>query len=74
MKDESSEDKAITELDGAEWLVRELKVNKAKPRESRSPSGGDRGSYGPLGSYRSFSIDPSSTAGTIDSLLLSSVA
>lgn len=47
MKDESSEDKAITELDGAEWLGRELKVNKAKPRESRSPSGGDRGSYGP---------------------------
>ncbi len=42
MKDEASEDAAIAELDGAEWLGRELKVNKAKPRENRSSSGGGR--------------------------------
>ncbi len=27
------EDNAISELDGAEWMGRQLKVNKAKPRE-----------------------------------------
>ena len=36
MEDEAKEDAAIAELDGAEWLGRELKVNKAKPREPRS--------------------------------------
>jgi RNA recognition motif-containing protein len=36
MKDDASEDAAIAELDGAEWLGRELRVNKAKPREARS--------------------------------------
>ncbi|MBF2079746.1 MAG: RNA-binding protein [Synechococcales cyanobacterium T60_A2020_003] len=35
MKDEANEDRVISELDGAEWLGRELKVNKAKPRERR---------------------------------------
>jgi RNA recognition motif-containing protein len=40
MKDEASEDAAIAELDGAEWLGRELKVNKAKPRDDRSGGGG----------------------------------
>ncbi|WP_421656363.1 RNA recognition motif domain-containing protein [Leptothermofonsia sp. ETS-13] len=39
MKDEASEDAAIAELDGAEWLGRELKVNKAKPRDDRSGGG-----------------------------------
>ncbi|MFE4106657.1 RNA recognition motif domain-containing protein [Almyronema epifaneia] len=34
MADESKEDLAISELDGAEWLGRELRVNKAKPREN----------------------------------------
>ncbi|MCG8366447.1 MAG: RNA-binding protein, partial [Pseudanabaenales cyanobacterium] len=34
MEDESKEDLAISELDGAEWLGRELRVNKAKPREN----------------------------------------
>ncbi|HIK15890.1 MAG TPA: RNA-binding protein [Leptolyngbyaceae cyanobacterium M33_DOE_097] len=38
MKDEASEDAAIAELDGAEWLNRELRVNKAKPREPRNGS------------------------------------
>lgn len=39
MEDEAKEDAAIAELDGAEWLGRELKVNKAKPREPRSGDG-----------------------------------
>lgn len=40
METEAEEDKAIAELDGAEWMGRVMKVNKAKPREER---GGDRG-------------------------------
>ncbi len=36
MADETKEDQAISELDGAEWLGRELRVNKAKPREQSS--------------------------------------
>jgi RNA recognition motif-containing protein len=36
MESEADEDKAIEALDGAEWMSRELKVNKAKPRENRS--------------------------------------
>ena len=42
MDGDAQEDKAIAELDGAEWLGRELKVNKAKPREAPE-SGGRRG-------------------------------
>lgn len=42
MKDESKEDLAISELDGAEWLGRELKVNKAKPREDSRGSGNSK--------------------------------
>lgn len=33
LADEAQEDAAIAELDGAEWMGRQLKVNKAKPRE-----------------------------------------
>lgn len=36
MKDDASEEAAIKELDGAEWLKRELRVNKARDREDRS--------------------------------------
>lgn len=36
MEDEANEEKAIEELDGAEWIGRTLKVNKAKPRTPRS--------------------------------------
>ena len=39
MESEASEDKAIEALDGAEWMDRQLKVNKAKPREERSGGG-----------------------------------
>jgi RNA recognition motif-containing protein len=40
MGSEAEEDKAIGALDGAEWMERELKVNKAKPREPRNSFGG----------------------------------
>lgn len=40
MSSESEEAAAIEALDGAEWMGRELKVNKAKPREPKGPSGG----------------------------------
>lgn len=33
MSSDAAEDAAITELDGAEWMGRQLRVNKAKPRE-----------------------------------------
>lgn len=39
LEDDAQEDAAIAELDGAEWMGRQLKVNKAKPKEeSRSPA------------------------------------
>lgn len=34
MIQDAEEDAAITELDGAEWMGRQLRVNKAKPKES----------------------------------------
>ncbi|MGP1386391.1 MAG: RNA recognition motif domain-containing protein [Thainema sp.] len=44
MSSETEEDAAIEALDGAEWMGRDLRVNKAKPRENRnSNSGGGRG-------------------------------
>ncbi|MCA1993780.1 MAG: RNA-binding protein [Coleofasciculus sp. S288] len=43
MGTEAEETAAIDALDGAEWMGRDLKVNKAKPRESRGSSGGGRG-------------------------------
>ncbi|MBN3886683.1 MULTISPECIES: RNA recognition motif domain-containing protein [unclassified Nostoc] len=50
MSSEDEEAKAIEALDGAEWLGRDLKVNKAKPREDRggggSFGGGNRGGGG----------------------------
>jgi RNA recognition motif-containing protein len=42
MEAEAEEDVAIEALDGAEWMGRDLKVNKAKPREERSSSLGGR--------------------------------
>jgi RNA recognition motif-containing protein len=42
MGTEAEEQAAIDALDGAEWMGRDLKVNKAKPREDRGPSGGGR--------------------------------
>jgi len=34
MESESEEEKAIEELNGADWMGRELRVNKARPREN----------------------------------------
>ncbi len=42
MGTEAEEAAAIDGLDGAEWMGRDLKVNKAKPREDRGSSGGGR--------------------------------
>jgi RNA recognition motif-containing protein len=39
MSSDNEETAAIEALDGAEWMGRDLKVNKAKPREERSSSG-----------------------------------
>ncbi|AUC61706.1 RNA-binding protein [Cyanobacterium sp. HL-69] len=38
MENETQEDAAIEALDGAEWMSRELKVNKARPRENNKDS------------------------------------
>ncbi|MEM8642655.1 MAG: RNA-binding protein [Cyanobacteria bacterium P01_G01_bin.54] len=39
---EDEESAAIEALDGAEWMGRDLKVNKAKPREERGRSFGNK--------------------------------
>jgi RNA recognition motif-containing protein len=44
MESDTQEQAAIDALDGAEWMGRDLKVNKAKPREERSNA--SRGSWG----------------------------
>jgi RNA recognition motif-containing protein len=43
MSQETEEAAAIEALDGAEWMGRDLKVNKAKPREERGSSRGGGG-------------------------------
>ena len=40
MSSEDEETAAIEALDGAEWMGRDIRVNKAKPRENRGPRGG----------------------------------
>jgi RNA recognition motif-containing protein len=37
MSSDENENSAITDLDGAEWMGRQLKVNKAKPKENSGP-------------------------------------
>ena len=46
MSGDAEEQAAIDALDGAEWMGRDLKVNKAKPRED------NRGSFGGGGGGR----------------------
>jgi RNA recognition motif-containing protein len=47
MGSDAEEAAAIEALDGAEWMGRDLKVNKAKPREDKGGSfGGNRGGGG----------------------------
>ena len=43
MSSEDEESKAIESLDGAEWMGRELRVNKARPRENNRGGGGGGG-------------------------------
>jgi RNA recognition motif-containing protein len=45
MSSDAEEEAAIEALDGAEWMGRDLKVNKAKPREERPRSGGGGGGW-----------------------------
>jgi RNA recognition motif-containing protein len=52
MGTEAEEAAAIEALDGAEWMGRDLKVNKAKPREDRGSSGGGGGGRGNNSSRR----------------------
>ncbi|PSR17726.1 RNA-binding protein [filamentous cyanobacterium CCP3] len=48
MAAETQEDTIIESLDGAEWMGREMRVNKARPRDdARSGAGGGNG-----GNYR----------------------
>ncbi|MGK7888431.1 MAG: RNA recognition motif domain-containing protein [Leptolyngbyaceae cyanobacterium] len=49
MSTEEEETAVIAALDGAEWMDREMKVNKAKPREN---NGGNRSNGGGGGNYR----------------------
>jgi RNA recognition motif-containing protein len=46
MGSDAEEEKAIEELDGAEWMGRNLKVNKAKPREDNRGGGNSFGGGG----------------------------
>lgn len=43
MGTDAEETAAIEALDGAEWMGRDLKVNKARPREERGSSSGGWG-------------------------------
>jgi RNA recognition motif-containing protein len=43
MESEEEEAAAIEALDGAEWMGRSMKVNKARPREDKRRSGGNWG-------------------------------
>jgi RNA recognition motif-containing protein len=60
MDTDAEETAAIEALDGAEWMGRDLKVNKAKPRDDKRGGGGGgggggnrgRGGYGGGGGYR----------------------
>ncbi|MFQ4141646.1 RNA-binding protein [Chlorogloeopsis sp. ULAP02] len=42
MGTDAEENAAIEALNGAEWMGRDLKVNKARPREDRGSFGGNR--------------------------------
>jgi len=47
MSSDEEEAKAIETLDGAEWMGRQMKVNKARPKEDNSGGrgGGDRKNF-----------------------------
>jgi RNA recognition motif-containing protein len=43
MDSDAEEDKAISDLDGAEWMGRTMRVNKARPKENNRGGGGSFG-------------------------------
>ncbi|MBD2139204.1 RNA-binding protein [Anabaena sp. FACHB-1237] len=49
MSSDAEETAAIEALDGAEWMGRDLKVNKAKPKEDKGSRGGSWGGNGGRG-------------------------
>ena len=49
---EIQEDTVIEALDGAEWLGREMRVNKARPRDDNNAASGERSGGGGGGQYR----------------------
>ncbi|MFB2768911.1 RNA recognition motif domain-containing protein [Pelatocladus sp. BLCC-F211] len=51
MASDAEEASAIEALDGSEWMGRNLKVNKARPREDRGSFGGNRDNYGTRNRY-----------------------
>ncbi|MBD2778181.1 RNA recognition motif domain-containing protein [Iningainema tapete] len=53
MESEAAEDAAIQALDGAEWMGRVMKVNKARPREEKDgrSGGGNWGNKSNSGGY-----------------------
>jgi RNA recognition motif-containing protein len=61
MEASNEEDAAIEALDGAEWMGRDLRVSKARPKEDRRSSssssfgGGGRDSFSRSGDRDSFS-------------------
>ncbi len=50
--EENDEQKAIDDLDGANWMGRDLRVNKAYPRQDARPQGGGGGDRGGGGGER----------------------
>lgn len=58
MQREEDEQKAIDALDGAEWLGRQLKVNKAKPRQNSDERSGRRDFGANKGSFRGGGVSP----------------
>lgn len=42
MSSDAEEAEAIESLDGADWMGRQLRVNKARPRENNNRGGGNR--------------------------------
>lgn len=51
MSSDSEEEAAIDALDGAEWMGRDLKVNKAKPRENNRGGGSFGGGHKSSGNF-----------------------
>lgn len=52
MQKPAEEDAAIEALDGAEWMGRDLRVSKAKPREERPAGNRNGGSFSRSGGRR----------------------